>query len=841
MGIIGKYKAGRKEKKHNDRILKETVEQQIWWNAYCKQIAPDRIEEMDTHLLINRRTYVRCVIVGKEKKNGEGYPRDLTSKAIERIQELSFEGCKMMISHGLIQLPDDLAMDNLQRTAFTVNVNQAHAQANNPGGTIDFGLQNKFNDLAANYNQIYLNSQRSFHSSLIIVIKGGELETYEAESNIISILKSERINYTIPYGKMRDVYIAAMPFPVSESISWVDMRSDTAAVLCTTTNLNSRTDDRGLYFGKDIKTNADIVFDLSKLPAKHLTFLGATGAGKTFSFLELLMRAYDMLKTRVIYTTPKADKGTDYRAVAEFYGEDGCIADLGPDGEARINPLQIMYDPQTMGSKASDYARAYDRHKVLFIRFCSVWFGDEFSTNMESYLDETLNEVYETAGIYRDRPETWNRPFPVFNNIRSIWERDLANKDLGTKQRTAEALFNKSYHVGPKGSLNYINSPTNIEFKDFMVVDLSGVPEIIQDAMNVLVTGMLGMRFSTDSKKETIIAVDEAAVYLRNPELSLFMLKTLTQGRSHGVSLWLATQQPGDFAKNNVKEEFKTNMFINIILGANLENAIEYVQDYFNLSEDEMDTLINAEQGEGLLLIRGQRIPIRFEPTELEMKVLKGQYRSENTPTDVEYVNLINESRIIPEYQWLVDEQKVIMANWYEGDASILINQGYEKHRVSRTGEAGTVNAYFPIGAVQNGLINIPGIGKMTVDHYCSVIQLAGIGQEYNADEIQVNHNSEVDLYLRFGKVKVGLEVEEARSHTIDQLIKKKADALGKYDIVKFVCSNLDSKTIVKAVNEDYILRKGASVREFFQTLSLNAQIQENDVNLDVCGENAAL
>jgi len=169
---------------------------------------------------------------------------------------------------------------------------------------------------------------------------------------------------------------------------------------------------------------------------------------------------------------------------------------------------------------------------------------------MQSYLDESRNTVYKQAGIIRDRPDTWSNTFPVFRNLRDIWALDAANKDLGTKQKTAEAMLNKTYHISEEGSLNYINKPTtDLDLsKDFIIIDISGVPEIIQDAMNVLVTGMVASGFSTDSEKETIIAVDEAAVYLRNPELSLSMLKTLTQGRSHKV-FWFCCKKSGYFTK----------------------------------------------------------------------------------------------------------------------------------------------------------------------------------------------------------------------------------------------------------------------------------------------------
>src|SRR5664280_2459411 len=294
-----------------------------------------------------------------------------------------------MLSRGLIQISGDKAKDNLQQASYNVNKEKKHNASKNEGNP-DLELVCKGEDIAINYRQIYFNSQRSFHSSFIIVITGPEKEVFTAESYIISILKSELIEVQIPAGRQLEMFLSALPFYVSDSKAWVGVRSDTAAVLCTSTNLNSRTDEKGLYFGKDLKTNNEILIDLNTLPAKHLTFLGATGAGKTFSFLVLLMRMHDTQGSRIVYTTPKADAGTNYKAVAEYYGHKACIADIGAEG-ANINPLQILFDSQTMGSSSYAYAKAYDRHKDLLNRFFSVWFGSEFSSNMESYLDETLN------------------------------------------------------------------------------------------------------------------------------------------------------------------------------------------------------------------------------------------------------------------------------------------------------------------------------------------------------------------------------------------------------------------------------------------------------------------
>lgn len=835
MSVWGKIKAKVRNVKHVSRKAQEEATDELWLKSYARMITPSRIEVADTHLLLDQRTYVRCLIAGLPRRSGgEGYPRDMTSKAIERIQELSFEGCKIMLSHSLIQIAGDEAKDNLQRTSFNVNMEQKHKEITNNGNP-DLELMCKSQDILSNYQQIYFKSQRSFHSSFIIVIMGKEKEVFTAESYIISILKSELIEVQIPAGRQLEMFLSALPFPVSDSKSWVEVQSDTAAVLCTSTNLNSRTDEKGLFFGKDLKTNAEILIDLDTLPAKHLTFLGATGAGKTFSFLVLLMRMHDMQGARIVYTTPKADTGTNYKAVAEYYGQKACIADIG-EGKANINPLQILFDAQSMGNSTYAYSKAYDRHKNLLIKFFEVWF-DNLSDNMRSYLDESLNDCYEQAHIYRDQPESWKNPFPVMRNLRDIWALDMANEDLGTKAKTAEALFNKTYLFSEKGTLAYMNKPTaDIDLsKDFIIVDLSSVDDIIQDAMNVLVTGMIASRFSTDNEKETIIAVDEAAVYLRNPELSASLLKTLTQGRSHKVFLWLATHQPSDFAKNRVKEEYKTNMFINIVLGANLKNAIGDVQEYFDLTDEECETLINADVGEGLLIVKDERIPIRFEPSDLEKAVIKGKYKiAENTSSD-------NEFMILPDYKWLVDDHRIIFADWCQGDASILQSQGYDLHKVTRLTEAGKAAVYVPKGMIEKGLINLPHLGDQTLDHYSTVLQLAALIQDKGFEEIHIIHESDVDLSGKINGKKIAFEVENYNNKNLDIIVKKKEQALEKYDVVKFVCSALDAKYLVKAVGDKYLLQRGSAVLEFVESFDGDSLIHENEMNIQECEPIAAL
>ena len=46
---------------------------------------------------------------------------------------LPFEGCKIMLSHGLIQVSGDKAKDNLQQAIYNVNKEKKHNASKNEG------------------------------------------------------------------------------------------------------------------------------------------------------------------------------------------------------------------------------------------------------------------------------------------------------------------------------------------------------------------------------------------------------------------------------------------------------------------------------------------------------------------------------------------------------------------------------------------------------------------------------------------------------------------------------------------------------------------------------------
>jgi hypothetical protein len=136
---------------------------------------------------------------------------------------------------------------------------------------------------------------------------------------------------------------------------------------------------------------------------------------------------------------------------------------------------------------------------------------------------------------------------------------------------------------------------------------------------------------------------------------------------------------------------------------------------------------------------------------------------------------------------------------------------------------------------IKDGHINLPHFGKMTLDHYTSVLQLAGVLSHYGFEEINIKHESDVDISAKIGGYKIAFEVEKYDNKSPDIWMKKKAFALENHDTVKFICSNTDAKIIVKVVGDKYLLKRGAAVIEYIESLAGKVLIHDSEMVSDEC------
>ncbi len=355
----------------------------------------------------------------------------------------------------------------------------------------------------------------------------------------------------------------------------------------------------------------------------------------------------------------------------------------------------------------------------------------------------------------------------------------------------------------------FLNAPTNVDLsKKFIIIDLSGVPPDLAEGMNYLLTAVLSLRFNISAKQKTSIYIDEGRVFLKNPMLANDIVRYLTQARSYGIRLILATQQLSDLT--HVSDEFKTNTFLNLIFGNNIYQSIDVVKDFYHLNNTDVEYLKSCnKQGQALLLVGppyNQSYHLQMKLSPLEEQIILGKKPATDSGSLVLFLK--------PELEKLAEEQGVIFSDWVTGDISSL---GISRTHIlqQRAVGAGSSHAY-----IKNELIKNNMIENQHPDHYLTVCHLAGELIKRGA-KVTVNHFSDADdvAELPDGRM-VAFEYQTAGNNNANRLIHKRQTYENQYGIVFFV-GNSESVPELKKVlhDEEIIISRGVKLEKLLDTL----------------------
>lgn len=192
-----------------------------------------------------------------------------------------------------------------------------------------------------------------------------------------------------------------------------------------------------------------------------------------------------------------------------------------------------------------------------------------------------------------------------------------------------------------------------------------------------------------------------------------------------------------------------------------------------------------------------EKIPTRFTPTALENEIIKGKAGNKTTSKRVG-IFLLNQA-LLP----LVSEHGLIMADWTKEEDQVLINSGYEMHRVQKATGKGLVRAW-----VKSDLVTSDKVLNQSLDHYATVIQIAGYLFERGIHPT-IEHLDGPDISFEFKGKKIYIEYEHGEQSP--QILQQK-----KHDIsdgrLFFVGHTGNIKYLYQTVGEENAFRRGGSI-----------------------------
>ena len=128
-----------------------------------------------------------------------------------------------------------------------------------------------------------------------------------------------------------------------------------------------------------------------------------------------------------------------------------------------------------------------------------------------------------------------------------------------------------------------------------------------------------------------LLIIDEAWSLLRYPEGGAFLAAMARRARKYYLGLVTIAQKVADFADGGHGDTILANAAMVLLLKQEAE-TIDTATTRFRLTPEERQLLLGADKGEGLLFVRGSRIP-------LQVVASRAEYRLATTnPRDLEQI-----------------------------------------------------------------------------------------------------------------------------------------------------------------------------------------------------------
>ena len=133
-----------------------------------------------------------------------------------------------------------------------------------------------------------------------------------------------------------------------------------------------------------------------------------------------------------------------------------------------------------------------------------------------------------------------------------------------------------------------------------------------------LALGSVWQRVDKGPVRRRQVVVDEAYLMLReNPEASYLLWALIKRSRKRLCGLTIITQDLADVLSTTLGESIINNASIHLLL-RQTEKAIDGIGSAFGLSEGERSFLVAAPQGQGLLLVGGERAALKVVTSQTE-------------------------------------------------------------------------------------------------------------------------------------------------------------------------------------------------------------------------------
>ena len=532
------------------------------------------------HIQVGNRL-VRSLHLGK-------WPRSL---APGFLQGLMAAGAPMDLSIHLGPIPAEQAARTLEWQK--VRFESAQSLSFKRGRTMSPEAEIALEDVTRLRDEVQRGRERLFHSSLSVTLHAKD------EDSLKEMTQRAKAHFAATLGKLdnlafrqREGLLSTLPLGLNAVVEWRTLDTSSLARLFpfSPPDLDTRS---GTLYGIDMRACSPVVYD--PWDGTHLNantaVLARSGSGKSFATKLGVLRGL----TRGV-TAYVIDPEGEYADMARAAG--GRVISPGVPGQG-MNPFVID--------------RADDEELLQRIgslrRLIEVMVGESLGAERRASLDHAL------AGYYAQHRERTG-----FRDFYKYLEQEA--DDLARLLRPFAT-----------GSLRNLLSDEGDDLLGnealVTVFDLHLLEAEMRPAAAMVCTETVWAAAAQDPKPRLLV-VDEVWSIMQHPEGAAFMVSMAKRARKHRLGLQFITQDVQDLLSEDTSRTITghsgrallQNAAFKLLLQQDAA-AIGTVGDAFDLPEDLQRWLLSCPRGDGLLLAKGNRFPVRIEATPEETEVIE--------------------------------------------------------------------------------------------------------------------------------------------------------------------------------------------------------------------------
>ncbi len=507
------------------------------------------------------------------------------------LQGLMAAGAPMDLSIHLGAIPADQAARTLEWQK--VRFESAQSLSLRRGKTMSPEAEIALEDVTRLRDEVQRGRERLFHASLSVRLHAGD------EGSLREMTQRARAHFGATLGKLdalsfrqREGLVSTLPLGLNAVGVWRTLDTSSVARLFpySPPDMDTRS---GTLYGIDLRACSPVVYD--PFDGTHLNantaVLARSGSGKSFATKLGVLRGLCRGVTAYVI-----DPEGEYADMARAAG--GRVLSPGVPGQG-MNPFVI---------DRGDSEELLQRIGSLR-RLIEVMVGERLSAERRALLDHFLATYYA-----RPRERTGFRDFYAFLT-------EEGDSDL--------AMLLRPFATG---SLRHLLTDEGDDLlgkeAPVTVFDLRLLEPELRPAAAMVCTETVWAAAARDPRPRLLV-VDEVWSIMQHPEGAAFMVSMAKRARKHRLGLQFITQDVQDLLSEDTSRAITGHSGRALLQNATFKlllqqdaAAISTVCDAFDLPDELGRWLLSCPRGDGLLLARGNRIPIRIEATAEEKDVV---------------------------------------------------------------------------------------------------------------------------------------------------------------------------------------------------------------------------